>query len=216
MTAASRKRKPKSATWRCASGAATASGNIARGTGHERTRHRTALPVKHWSRDMADGTASRPMHGVSTTPGRRLAGRAAARDRGRATPRRHRAQGAARGQAAKARRAVSVRDARLRRLARQVHGLGERPLFELFRELDDGAELWDALERYARVEPLARLHAPRWWPGLRSAGASPQRSMTNDRSRSHRSSPHQGRNICGAHPSSTRTGRGATRCSRPL
>jgi hypothetical protein len=45
--------------------------------------------------------------------------------------------------------------ARLRRLARQVHLLGERPLYELFLELDCGADLRDALERYAALAPRA-------------------------------------------------------------
>jgi hypothetical protein len=40
---------------------------------------------------------------------------------------------------------------RLRHLARQIHRLGERPLFELFRELDAGAPLWPRLEVYATL-----------------------------------------------------------------
>jgi hypothetical protein len=44
---------------------------------------------------------------------------------------------------------------RLRYLAGQIHGLGPPPLFELLRELAAGAELSDALERYARIAPLA-------------------------------------------------------------
>jgi hypothetical protein len=44
--------------------------------------------------------------------------------------------------------------ARLRHLARVVHLLGERPLFELFLELDRGADLRDAPERFARVASL--------------------------------------------------------------
>jgi hypothetical protein len=45
-------------------------------------------------------------------------------------------------------------DARMRLLAARIHPLGERPLFELLRELDRGAELHDALERYARLFEL--------------------------------------------------------------
>jgi hypothetical protein len=44
-------------------------------------------------------------------------------------------------------------------LARQIHALGERPLFELFRELKRGADLHDTLERYARLSPLAEFIA---------------------------------------------------------
>lgn len=43
-------------------------------------------------------------------------------------------------------------DARLRLLAARVHALGERPLFELFRELADGADLPSRLEVYARMD----------------------------------------------------------------
>ena len=38
---------------------------------------------------------------------------------------------------------------RLRYLAGSIHTLGPRPLFELFRELDGGADLHERLERYA-------------------------------------------------------------------
>ena len=55
--------------------------------------------------------------------------------------------------------AISVPAPRLQHLVRQIHALGERPLFELFRELERGADLHGALERYAR---LAR--SPRSWP----------------------------------------------------
>jgi hypothetical protein len=60
--------------------------------------------------------------------------------------------------------------ARIHHLARSIHCLGERPLAELFIELDAGASLHSALERYARISPLAgfiqahggdRLPAPR-------------------------------------------------------
>jgi hypothetical protein len=46
---------------------------------------------------------------------------------------------------------------RLRRLAAQIHRLGPRPLFELFREIDAGSDLPQALERYAKLEPLTDL-----------------------------------------------------------
>lgn len=48
-----------------------------------------------------------------------------------------------------------VPDVRLRRLARQIHTLGERPLFELLRELDAGADVHSTLESYARLAGLA-------------------------------------------------------------
>jgi hypothetical protein len=41
--------------------------------------------------------------------------------------------------------------ARIRYLVRQIHVLGERPLAELFIELDRGADLHSSLERYARL-----------------------------------------------------------------
>jgi hypothetical protein len=48
---------------------------------------------------------------------------------------------------------TSHRDlARLAYLARQIHRLGERPLFELFRELEAGAPLLPRLEAYARLD----------------------------------------------------------------
>ena len=40
---------------------------------------------------------------------------------------------------------------RLRYLTRRIHALGERPLFELFRKLDDGELLAETLEQYARI-----------------------------------------------------------------
>ena len=47
------------------------------------------------------------------------------------------------------------RRARLRQLARRIHTLGPRPLYELLVELDDGAELWPTLEAYGRLERFA-------------------------------------------------------------
>jgi hypothetical protein len=40
-------------------------------------------------------------------------------------------------------------------LARQIHPLGERALFELFVELAAGAPLLPRLERYAQIEHLS-------------------------------------------------------------
>jgi hypothetical protein len=37
----------------------------------------------------------------------------------------------------------------------RIHRLGERPLFELFVELEAGAPLLPRLEAYARLAPLA-------------------------------------------------------------
>ena len=42
-------------------------------------------------------------------------------------------------------------DVRLRYLAARIHGLGPRPLYELLRQLDAGAELHPTLEAYARL-----------------------------------------------------------------
>ena len=42
-------------------------------------------------------------------------------------------------------------DLRLRRLAFALHALGERPLYELLREVEDGADLRERLEAYARL-----------------------------------------------------------------
>jgi hypothetical protein len=48
-----------------------------------------------------------------------------------------------------------IAESRLRYLAAQIHSLGERPLFELFRELTGGVDLAEALERYARIAPFS-------------------------------------------------------------
>jgi len=45
-----------------------------------------------------------------------------------------------------------MNDARLRRLAECIHNLGPRPLFEMLRELDAGAELGPTLEVYAELQ----------------------------------------------------------------
>ena len=55
--------------------------------------------------------------------------------------------------------AISVPAPRLQHLVRQIHALGERPLFELFRELERGADLHGVLERYARLAPFAAFIA---------------------------------------------------------
>jgi hypothetical protein len=44
--------------------------------------------------------------------------------------------------------------ARLRHLAARIHTLGPWPLFCLLRELSEGADLPDVLERYATLHPL--------------------------------------------------------------
>ena len=44
--------------------------------------------------------------------------------------------------------------ARLRYLARQVHALGERPLFELLSELEAGLPFAERVEAYARLAEL--------------------------------------------------------------
>ena len=40
---------------------------------------------------------------------------------------------------------------RLRHLARRIHSLGPRPLYELLAELETGADLGERLERYAAL-----------------------------------------------------------------
>jgi hypothetical protein len=54
---------------------------------------------------------------------------------------------------------VAMTDSRLQRLAAQIHTLGPRPLYELLRELNAGAELGPTLERYARLAPLTEFIA---------------------------------------------------------
>jgi hypothetical protein len=44
-------------------------------------------------------------------------------------------------------------DDRLRRLAAHLHSLGPRPLHEFLREIAAGADLFERLERYARLDP---------------------------------------------------------------
>jgi hypothetical protein len=58
---------------------------------------------------------------------------------------------------------------RLACLARRIHALGERPLYELFRELEAGAPLHERLERYAALPAdfIAALGGDRL-PPLRS------------------------------------------------
>jgi hypothetical protein len=51
--------------------------------------------------------------------------------------------------------AIRVPAPRLQHLARQIHSLGERPLYECLLELDRGADLRPTLERFARLAPLA-------------------------------------------------------------
>jgi hypothetical protein len=53
---------------------------------------------------------------------------------------------------------TSLPDERLRYLAPQIHQLGPRPLFELFREVRDGAPLAVTLEAYGRL-PADFIHA---------------------------------------------------------
>jgi hypothetical protein len=62
------------------------------------------------------------------------------------------------------------RHSRLRQLAKRIHALGERPLYELLVELDEGAELRPTLEAYGRLEPLVgfiREHGGDRLPGPR-------------------------------------------------
>jgi hypothetical protein len=56
---------------------------------------------------------------------------------------------------------IASRNPRLRHLAARIHELGERPLYELFLELERGTDLHNTLERYARLSPLAEFIAAR-------------------------------------------------------
>jgi hypothetical protein len=70
---------------------------------------------------------------------------------------------------------MSASGPRLRHLARQIHELGERPLYELFRELEQGADLLPTLEAYARLAPFAQFIAENGGdrlPQPRSVGGS--------------------------------------------
>jgi hypothetical protein len=64
---------------------------------------------------------------------------------------------------------MHIPETRLCHLARQIHALGERPLFEVFRELNSGSPLGETLERYARLEPLAAFIASQGGEGLEIA-----------------------------------------------
>jgi hypothetical protein len=50
-------------------------------------------------------------------------------------------------------RKSGIDPARLRHLARRLHALGERPLYELMRELVAGADPVARLEAYCRIDP---------------------------------------------------------------
>jgi hypothetical protein len=50
---------------------------------------------------------------------------------------------------------ATVAGGRLRLLARRVHALGPRPLYQMFRELAGGADFSNTAERYAALAPLA-------------------------------------------------------------
>lgn len=51
-----------------------------------------------------------------------------------------------------------TRNGRLRQLAAHLHRLGPRPVFELLREVDAGADLLERLERYAELD-TGTVHA---------------------------------------------------------
>ena len=54
---------------------------------------------------------------------------------------------------------IASRNPRLRHLAARIHELGERPLYELFLELEHGADLHNTLELYAAASPARRVHS---------------------------------------------------------
>jgi hypothetical protein len=47
----------------------------------------------------------------------------------------------------------TIGDERLRDLAKHLHRLGPRPTFEFLREVAAGADLYERLEQYARLDP---------------------------------------------------------------
>jgi hypothetical protein len=47
----------------------------------------------------------------------------------------------------------SISAVRLQRLVARLHALGPRPMYELVRELAAGADLFDRLEVYSRLDP---------------------------------------------------------------
>jgi len=71
---------------------------------------------------------------------------------------------------------VQQRAARLQLLAGRIHDLGPRPLFEMLRELDQGADLAETIERYARLPgDFIRQHGGAELPPLRVIiGGPPQ------------------------------------------
>jgi hypothetical protein len=62
----------------------------------------------------------------------------------------------------------STSDIRLQHLAAHLHGLGPRATYELLREIAAGADIFERLERYARLDPrvLNALGADRMPPRL--------------------------------------------------
>jgi hypothetical protein len=76
-------------------------------------------------------------------------------------------------------KAPPIQPERLRYLAGRIHALGPRSLYELFRELDNGADLHERFERYSELAPLTnfirdrgadRLPAARLFQGGRDDG----------------------------------------------
>ena len=57
--------------------------------------------------------------------------------------------------------AISVPAPRLQHLVRQIHALGERPLFELFRELERGADLHGVPRAICTPGAVRRIHSQR-------------------------------------------------------
>ena len=47
----------------------------------------------------------------------------------------------------------TIGDERLRQLAKPLHRLGPLPTFDLLREVAAGADLYERLEQYARLDP---------------------------------------------------------------
>lgn len=71
---------------------------------------------------------------------------------------------------------AKIADARLKYLTRRLHALGERPLYEMLREVIGGADLAQRLEVYARIDPavLAALGGVALPPVARLVGEALQ------------------------------------------
>lgn len=59
----------------------------------------------------------------------------------------------------------ALTDVRLKHLARRIHALGPRPIFELFHELLAGADVCERIEAFAEIDAdLVRDHGANEFP----------------------------------------------------